>query len=103
MIFIHWHPPYWTMKADEYLSLNSDVNNLANFKNWDIFTLMLKRAFLKLWDEALKKNGIIVVLCGLIRKNGRMYDMALELIDLKKECFQYEIIKVQQGIELSKK
>jgi len=96
--FIHWHPPYWSMQTEYYQKLCDHPDNLGLVKAYDRYIEMLLIAYDKLFRTALLPSGIMAILCGLRKKNGKLFDMAIDLINHDRSHYYFEIIKAQRGI-----
>lgn len=91
--FVFYHPPYW-----DIVRYSDDPRDMSNCRTLEDFEFKLNRSVERLF-KVVKPGGILVVLIGDKRKNGRYYPLLRTLL-MNPNLGQTKaiIIKVQHNV-----
>ena len=97
--FIWLHPPYWNI-----VRYSENPADLSNSETWEDFSMRLANCLLRC-VEALGAGGHLAVLVGDIRKQGRYYSMAAEILRHRGAFGELRsiIVKVQHNCTSDRK
>lgn len=88
--FTFWHPPYWDIiKYSDHMysskdimekyNIDSNKSDLSQAESWEDFVQKQNFCMMKLFAN-LDKGGRLAVLCGDIRKKGKLYSQPMSLV-----------------------
>jgi len=103
--FTFWHPPYGSIivysdsmysaaEVQQKYGYDPKESDLSRIPDWESFVRAMNYCCLKQFN-ALEKGGRLAVLVGDIKKKGKLYSMAFELV--KPGTLENHIIKVQHN------
>ena len=71
---VFYHPPYW-----DIIRYSNHPNDFSNCKTFDEFERKLNQSVIRLY-EVLKPEGILAILIGDKRKNGKYYPLFRKML-----------------------
>lgn len=97
------HDPYWNIvpySTHVWKERRPDPRDLSLIPEWDAFLKAMNEVHLRLFSD-LKAGGLMFVLCGDIRRQGRYYSMARELAWFGEP--EAVVIKTQHNVRSDQK